>query len=349
MSFEGFPLIVGWELTLRCNLRCNHCGSSAGSPRLNELTTEEALKLCDQFPELLVQEVDLTGGEPLLRKDWAKIALHLRDLGIATNVLTNGLDLGLNTVSRMKDVGIACVGISLDGLEETHDRIRGFPGSFERVLKSIQMILKTDMPLNVITTVNSLNVHELPDIFQLLRSLGIEYWRVQPLIPIGRVKTSGELKIGEEVISELGNFILDWSHEAEKGSMQIIRSDGLEYIGESGAQERPWRGCPAGWSACGITSDGRVKGCLSMPDELYEGDLRKNDLWDIWFHPDSFSYTRSFSPDQLGQNCRSCDKAEDCRGGCSSSSYANTGIFHNDPYCFYRISKDQEPFVARKV
>src|SRR5689334_17492757 len=57
MGFEGFPLIVGWELTLACNLRCRHCASSAGLPRDNELTIEESLAICDQFPPLLVQEV----------------------------------------------------------------------------------------------------------------------------------------------------------------------------------------------------------------------------------------------------------------------------------------------------
>lgn len=74
--------------------------------------------------------------------------------------------------------------------------------------------------------------------------------------------------------------------------MHIICSDGLEYVIDNDQDEKPWRGCSAGNVSCGITSDGRVKGCLSMPDEVTEGDLRKNNLWDIWFHPDSFAYTR---------------------------------------------------------
>ena len=93
MLIEAFPLVVGWELTLTCNLRCLHCGSSAGLPRENELTTEEALSICDQFPDLLVQEVDFTGGEPLLRSDWKEIANRLIDQGINVSILTHGLDL----------------------------------------------------------------------------------------------------------------------------------------------------------------------------------------------------------------------------------------------------------------
>ena len=94
--------------------------------------------------------------------------------------------------------------------------------------------------------------------------------------------------------------------------------------------------------ACSITSNGKVKGCLSLPDHLVEGDLRENDLWDIWFHPDAFAYTRNFSIEDLGQNCRSCPMGEQCKGGCSAMSYSYTGRFHNDPYCFYAFEQRSE-------
>jgi len=123
MGFEGFPIVVGWELTLSCNLRCGHCASSAGLPRKEELSLAEALELCDQFPLLLVQEVDFTGGEPLLRTDWMEIAAHLRELQIPVRMVTNGLLLKEN-VPLLKESGIATVGVSLDGLENTHDFIR---------------------------------------------------------------------------------------------------------------------------------------------------------------------------------------------------------------------------------
>jgi hypothetical protein len=81
----------------------------------------------------------------------------------------------------------------------------------------------------------------------------------------------------------------------------------------------------------------KKNGCLSLPDNIVEGDLRQRDLWNIWFDPDSFAYTRQFSRIKLGSNWRSYDKAELCHGGCSAMSYGVTGDFHNDPYCFYRI------------
>lgn len=349
MSFEGFPFNIGWELTLACNLRCNHCASSAGLPRPKELTTDEALRLCDQFPTLLVQEVDFTGGEPLLRKDWSDIATYLKHLGISINILTNGMALEPRVVHQMKEVGISNVGISLDGLEMTHDNIRGRKGSFRHVINSIEMMQKEYLSIIVITTVNDLNIAELPNILHLLQSIGIRQWRLQPLIPIGRARYFKDLEMDSQRILELGYFIRYWTPRAEKAGLQIICSDGLEYIDNKWITDRPWRGCPAGWVTCGITSDGKVKGCLSLPDEIVEGDLRTTDLWDIWFHPDAFAYTRRPLSNQLGSNCRSCDKSIECLGGCSSNSYAATKNFHNDPYCFYRLNKASNPCMTNNT
>src|SRR5512145_1047520 len=164
-KFEGFPLIIGWELTLRCNLRCLHCGSSAGYPRENELTTEEALAICDQMPDLLVQEVDFTGGEPLLRPDLPAIADKLRVLGISTCILTHGVGFNANGIALLKGIGISGVGISLDGLEHTHDYIRRTKGAYASVMKTIQLLQDADLPFNVITTVHSRNIEELQELY----------------------------------------------------------------------------------------------------------------------------------------------------------------------------------------
>src|SRR4030043_2174357 len=125
MAFDSFPFIVGWELTMACNIRCLHCASSSGTPRNCELSLQEALAICDMFPDLLVKEVDFTGGEPLLRSDWHVIANHLKQMKITTRIISNGLLLTNDTITIMKDAGIASVGVSIDGLALTHDYIRG--------------------------------------------------------------------------------------------------------------------------------------------------------------------------------------------------------------------------------
>ena len=335
MIFEGFPIRIGWELTLACNLRCNHCASSAGVQRPFELTTKEALKICDQFPELLVQQVDFTGGEPLLRPDWADIAIHLRDMRIATGMVTNGLLLDSNTIDSLKESEMHNIALSIDGLEETHDIIRGRKGAFNETVNGIKMLQESNFSPSIITTVNNLNIHELPQIFSLLKDIGVRSWRIQPMMPTGRGKGSTGLEVNACCIGQLVQFIKSYGFKSAKNSVQIFYGDGLEIIDES-YKEEPWGGCSAGMSTCGIKSDGKVIGCLAIPDGLVEGDLRKRDLWDIWFDPDSFAYNRYFSPDKLGFYCKSCEKAAECHGGCSACSYSATGHFHDNPYCYYR-------------
>jgi radical SAM protein with 4Fe4S-binding SPASM domain len=337
MDFEGFPFVVGWELTLQCNLRCRHCGSSAGLPRENELSLDEALAICDQFPALLVQEVDFTGGEPLLRPDWWKIASRLRALGIATKVITNGISLSDAVIERIQDSGIRGVGISVDGLAETHENIRGHHGLFARVEAGIEKLQKANIPLTILTTVNALNIHELPAVFNWLRAWGIRNWQIQPIFHFGRFHESDNLRLSQSEYLQLGMFIKETWSTAEQIGLRMGPADSFGYFTDLDPRQPPWNGCPAGLLSCGITSDGRVKGCLSMPDELTVGDLRKNDLWDIWFHPDSFAFTRKFRVEDLGPNCQGCAMAEQCQCGCSSMSYGCTGSFHNDPYCFFRL------------
>jgi radical SAM protein with 4Fe4S-binding SPASM domain len=333
MSFESFPLILGWELTLACNLRCRHCGSSAGTVRPDELTTSEALALCDELPDLLVQEVDFTGGEPLLRCDWETIAARLVHHSIPVNVLTNGMIIDTKMITRLRKAGIRGVGISLDGLEKTHDSIRNHKGSYRHVIQALELFEKAGIPQNVITTVNKQNLVDLAGMHELLGALGTRRWRLQPLLPMGRVKESDNLALGIPDIRALGQFIRKEILVKRGTGPEIICSDGLDYVVP---EERPWGGCQAGIISCGVMSDGRVKGCLSLPDEVCEGTIRSRSLWDIWFDPQSFAYTRQFAAEQLGPHCRDCEKQTDCKGGCSSSSYTGSGVFHNDPTCFFR-------------
>jgi len=349
MVYEGFPLIIGWELTLACNLLCVHCGSSAGSARNNELTLDESLAICNQLPTLLVEEVNFTGGEPLLRPDWPAIVGHLNDLGIRTKILTNGLALKPDVVAELKNVGVEAVGVSLDGLEKNHDYIRGREGLFKSIITNIEKTQSAGLNVTIITTVNSLNVNDLPGIYDLIRSMDLRRWQIQPVFHFGRIYEAENLHLSEQAYLKLGTFIKEHWPSARKTGLEISPADSFGYFTELDPREPQWSGCGAGLYACGITSDGKVKGCLSLPDEIVEGDLRKNDLWDIWFANGAFAYTRDYRPEELGPNCRTCDKAAQCRGGCSAMSYSYTGKFHNDPFCFYNIrNQNNAPTIRNR-
>jgi radical SAM protein with 4Fe4S-binding SPASM domain len=348
MSFESFPFIVGWELTLACNLRCQHCASSAGLPRENELSLGECLAICDQFPALLVREVDFTGGEPLLKAGWEKIAVRLCELGIPTHLVTNGIGLTPDTVGRMKDAGLDGVGVSLDGMEATHNYVRGHDGMFRMVIAGLERLVAAGISSTVITAVNSQNISELPQVFQLLQSLGVSAWQIQPIFPSGRSSERPELQLDESQFLELGRFTADWSCKGRESGLQLRPADSCGYFTEL-ATGPEWYGCNAGITAVGIMADGRIKGCLSMPDELADGDLRKNDLWDIWFRPGAFAYSRDCEDSMLGPNCVGCEHGEQCRGGCTSMSYTTTGRIHNDPFCFHGIRARQGASIKTQV
>jgi radical SAM protein with 4Fe4S-binding SPASM domain len=336
MSFEGFPLVVGWEITLSCNLRCGHCGSSAGISRPDELSLEEALGICDQLPSLLVQEVDLTGGEPLLCANWPKIAGRLHELEIPVRLVTNGILLK-DSAPLLLDVAINTVAVSLDGLEATHDIIRKRKGLFRQVVDGIEYALSIDIPVAVITAVNEMNVDELPPLLTFLRNLGVRYWQVQPTFSSGRAQDTKGLALSESSFLKLGRFVHDKAAVCGQRGYKIMPGDGLGYYSELDTRESPWRGCSAGRASCGITSDGKIKGCLSLPDSFIEGDLRKRDFWSIWFDDKSFAYNRYFSQKDLGDECLGCSHGEQCMGGCTIMSYASTQHLHNDPFCFYKL------------
>jgi radical SAM protein with 4Fe4S-binding SPASM domain len=340
MTFEGFPVVIGLELTLACNLKCRHCASSAGNPRPDELSLDEMIAICDQFPALLVKEVDLTGGEPLMRTDWPLIATHLSELQIPVRMVSNGLLLKDN-VSRLKEVGMATVGVSIDGLETTHDAIRQRPGLFARVVEGVKAGLEAGIPIAALTAVNDWNVDELPELLIFLRNLGIRHWQVQPTFALGRA-AEGNLSLSDASFIKLGEFVKAHLAKCESEGFDIMPADGVGYYSELDTRQVSWKGCPAGLASCGITSDGKVKGCISHPHHLVEGDLRCRDLWSIWFDENSFSYNRHFATQNLGKACKDCSHGEQCRGGCLVMSYAATGQFHNDPFCFHGILSRRE-------
>jgi len=118
------PITAVWEITMGCNMRCKHCGFSCENALEGELTTEEALKFCDDLGELGFQWITLSGGEPTTRKDWDLIAKRLNENGIIPNMISNGWLMSEEIADRAVKAGINTIAISIDGLEETHDFIR---------------------------------------------------------------------------------------------------------------------------------------------------------------------------------------------------------------------------------
>ncbi|MFX1511492.1 MAG: radical SAM protein, partial [Promethearchaeota archaeon] len=100
-----------WEFTLQCNLRCSHCGSSAGQARQDELTTDECFRLCEELAQLGCKEVAIMGGEPFLRNDWIEVSQSIKDLGMRLSFVSNGL-LIEHALPELAELNPQVVGIS---------------------------------------------------------------------------------------------------------------------------------------------------------------------------------------------------------------------------------------------
>ena len=336
----GRPTVI-WEITLKCNLHCIHCGSSAGKQREKELSTDEALRLCDEFSRINVDEVCLIGGEPFLRGDWHSIASRVKDLDMRLSVVTSGYVNGkqdiLNKLDKLEPFTVA---VSLDGATPSvHDYIRGKKGAFDNAIEFIFSASDRGLPTTIVTTVSKINYRELPSIANIIMGKRIA-WQIQVAAPFGRFKK--ELMLSEREYYAVGLFIAHLRKNYSKEEMPVIGAHSFGYYSKRipclGLYPE-WKGCVAGLSLLGVQSNGNIKGCLALPDDFVEGNIRERSLVDIWEDPKTFIYNRDFSLDKLGDLCKGCPHGEVCRGGCNSMSVTATGKVFNTPLCFYRIEK----------
>ncbi len=349
-KYGFYPRSAVWELTLRCNLNCRHCGSRAGKPRADEMSLDEALRLCRELADLKCRFLTLGGGEPLLRRDWPIIAQALIERGVRVGMVTNGLAWNDDVARTAKVVGLESVAFSLDGFEQDHDYLRRHKGLYQKVLSAIASALRAGIHTSVVTTITRANMASLEAFREMLAQHGVERWQVQLGTPTGNMRDHWDLVIQPEDVLTLVPMIAKMCRDNRRP--KVYPGHDVGYFGEYEEDLRDpnspipfWTGCPAGCSVIGIESNGNIKGCLSLPssqehvDAFVEGNIRGSSLRDVWSRPDAFAYNRQFTPDRLSGFCRTCDYAEVCRGGCTWINFAHTGAGRDNPYCYWRQRK----------
>jgi radical SAM protein with 4Fe4S-binding SPASM domain len=332
-----------WEITLACNARCVHCGSSAGAARPRELTTQEATALVDELASLGCRTITLSGGEPLLREDWPVIARAARGRGMTVDVITNGL-LAAARADAIARAGLAGVSFSIDGPAPLHDEMRGVDGALERLLRGAAALKSRGVRIGAVTQVNRLNVSSLGRIHDLLAERGFEAWQIQLTLPHGRAAERERLCLEPGEMPPLEKTIVGL---VRRGVMHVEAADTIGWMSRaepllrSGGPRghKVWGSCQAGLRAVGITSDGTVRGCLSMPPRFDEGNLRERSLSSIWSSPDAFAYNRKFSVDDLEGACAACAFASICRGGCTCLAWTATGKTTSNPFCLRSMER----------
>jgi len=346
-KYGFYPRVAVWELTLKCNLSCLHCGSRAGKPRPDEMSLGEMLKLASELSELKCRYVTLGGGEPLLRREWPILTEKLVGLGMTVGMISNGLLFDAQTAHTARTVGLESMAFSVDGLEESHDHLRHRQGHFQHVLGCIDTAKKAGLRVSAITTVFKKNLAELEQLREVLHEHGVDRWQVQLGTATGNMADNRHLALDPEDMLDLVPRIAKMCRDGKKP--RAFPGHDVGYFGDPEETLRDpadpipfWTGCPAGCSVIGIESNGNIKGCLSLPsaangeDLFVEGNVRNEPLAEIWARKGAFAYNRDFTPEQLGGFCKTCDYAEVCRGGCTWTSFSQNRMLKDNQHCYWR-------------
>jgi radical SAM protein with 4Fe4S-binding SPASM domain len=316
-------LIIAWETTGACNLRCSYCRAAATEkPAPDELGTEDALSFIDQAAPLKPMLI-LSGGEPLLRPDIFLLAKHAVSKGLRVSLATNGTLLSPQTVEKIASAGISRVSISLDGAApEGHDAARG-QGCFLQAMKGIENLKgKVDFQINF--TITRRNADDVLPIFDLAERLGAKALHYFFLVPTGRGSAndliSGEMQ--EDLLR-----LIDQERTKRKLEVQVTCAPQFARIAQAKGGRRSG-GCLAGTSFVFLSRGGVVYPCGYLP--LLAGNIRVQEFREIW---ENSPVLKALRERKLKGKCGECSYIKIC-GGCRARAFAENGDFlGSDPLC----------------
>jgi radical SAM protein with 4Fe4S-binding SPASM domain len=344
------PLVLSWNVTLKCNLKCSHCYINAKESRLpDELSTDAAKMLIHQITEVSRPLLILSGGEPLLREDIYEIIRYGADRGLRMGMGSNGMLIDDEVTKRLEDAGMGTVAVSLDSsVPERHDEFRGVKGCWEHAVDAIKSLKKSRIQVQVNSTVTPQNYDEVDDVMALAESLGVENFHLFFLVPTGRGTDIEDItpRMYEDMITstlaKTTKYKLNVKPSCAPQFMRVAKEQGVD-------MSRWVRGCMAGLYYCRIYPSGEVTPCPYMPLNL--GNVRERSFRDIWFNSEVLRALRDF--DRLKGKCGVCDYRDVC-GGCRARAYGVStdlmdfcGALHEpadsggdylaeDPWCIYQ-------------
>ncbi len=303
------------ELTLKCNLKCFHCGSGCDLSQPEGLPLIKYKEILDDIKENFGTNVfiAITGGEPLLYEDFFELTSYISKSGFRWGMTTNGTLISNKVAHELNKCGMRTVSVSIDGVEETHDKYRGLKGSFSLALQGIQNLIDENEFKSIMVTsvINHENVVELNDLFKIINKIDVDNWRLTGLEPIGRAMNSPDLLLTSEDYIHLLDFIKE-----KRNENLPIKYSCCHFLGEKyEAEVRDWYFlCNAGVYVASIMQNGDIGACLDIPrNELtIQGNVFKDSFTDVW--KNKFEIFRRPLSDR-NQKCRECLYAKFCRGG----------------------------------
>lgn len=342
-DFDLRPMLVIWEMTQACDLKCKHCRANSRIQRHPlELSTAEAFHLIDQIAAMHVPLFVLTGGDPLKRPDIMPIVQYACRRGVRTSLTPSTTPLlTRNAIFELKKSGLMRLALSLDGsTAELHDGFRGVSGSYKRTLDAVGWCHEAGLPVQINTTVSHQNVADLDNMIELLTSLGVVLWSVFFLVPTGRAQLSDLLSAEEheQVFAKL-------YATSKRVKFHIKTTEGQHYrryvlqqkalAPNARSEEDLIAHAPNG------VNDGKGFVFVSHTGEVYPsgflplpaGNILWEPLADIYQNSPLFRSLRDSS--QLKGKCGRCEFNEVC-GGSRARAYALThDPLAEEPRCAY--------------
>ena len=345
-------LHLQWHITEKCNFRCTHCYLNEEYIK-QELSTKECYKVMDNYVDFCKKtdikqgrNITLTGGEPILKKDWWKILEYISEYKKKGEIdrfyiMTNGSTVTDDIIRRYKELGVNYMQISVEGMEKVNDEIRG-KGNFKKAINGAKVIIRHGIPLSFSLTLTKKNVKEVEPLARLAASIGVSGMGVGRIVPIGMGKNMKELMLSPQETKE-------WFEECDRINQRLkedgIRfgvdfhcSDGIYRDIRPGAQDaQTGHGCSAPFDVFTLLPNGDVVPCRRLP--IVVGNIREKSFLEIHYSNNDIWNLKNW--DNKSDICKNCETAQQCRGGGKCIAYGWFGTpYAPDPDCWKVFGKD---------
>lgn len=346
------PVVI-WNLVRRCNLTCKHCYSiSADRDFPGELSTGEVFAVMDDLKAFGVPVLILSGGEPLLRPDIFEVSRRAKALGFYVGLSTNGTLIDARNIDAIEAVGYDYVGISIDGMRETHDRFRRKEGAFDASLAGVRLCRERGLKVGLRFTITSDNASELPDLLALMVEEDVDKFYLSHLNYAGRGNRNRRSDAVHRVTREAMDLLFEaaWRDAADGIPREYVTgnndADGVyllhwtarrfpDRVAHLRAKLAQWGGNSSGVNIANIDNLGVVH-----PDTFWWhyplGNVRERPFSAIWSDPrDPLMEGLRQRPRPVKGRCGACGYLDVCGGNTRVRAHQTTGdAWAEDPACY---------------
>lgn len=316
MKFSDFPVLSELAITYRCNLACEFCYAGCNctsNPVGNneELSTQALKKIVDKiFLEAKVPSISFTGGEPTLRKDLAELIAHAKKHKMRVNLISNGSLIDGALSKNLKKAGLDSAQISLEGITaETHDKIVGRKGAFEKSLQAIELLRNQNIHTHTNTTLTKTNANEALKIPQFIKKLGFNKFSMNLIIPTGTGSVNQKIILK---YTEVGTIIQQMIEQSKGEGVELMWYSPLPMcIFNTIPHGLGNKGCAACDGLISVAPNGDVLPCASYDESV--GNLLEEKFSSIW-HAERATFFRN---KQFAHSfCQKCEHFHICNGAC---------------------------------